>query len=188
MKKGLIVVIVIVVILLIVGGTLIGSYNGLVSAQESLQKTASDIDTQLQRRNDLIPNLVNTVKGYAAHEEEVFTAVADARARMAGAESIEEKSAANSDVESALSRLLVVAEAYPELQANQNFINLQDELAGTENRIQVARTRYNEEAQTYNQKVRSFPTSILAGMFGFEPATYFEAPESAKEAPVVDFS
>ena len=188
MKKGLIAVVVIIIILVIVGFALAGSYNGLVAAQESLQKTSSDIDTQLQRRNHLIPNLVNTVKGYAAHEEDVFTAVSDARSRMAGAESIEEKSAANAEVESALSRLLVVAEAYPQLQANQNFINQQDELAGTENRIQVARTRYNEEAQSYNQKVRSFPTCILASMFGLETATDFEAPEGAREGPTVDFS
>lgn len=188
MKKGLIVVIVIVVILLIVGGTLMGSYNGLVSAQEDVQMAASNIDADLQRRNDLIPNLVSTVKGYAAHEEEVFTAVSDARAKMAGASTMAEKSEANADIESALSRLLVVVENYPELQANQNFINLQDELAGTENRIKTSRNDYNEVAQTYNRKVRSFPSSILAGMFGFEPVSYFEAADSAREAPVVDFS
>ena len=145
----------------------------------------SQIDVQLQRRHDLIPNLVATVKEYAAHEEEVFASVAEARSKLAGAASISEMAEADAELSSALSRLLAIAEAYPELKANQNFINLQDELAGTENRIATARRDYNQTARSYNTSIRRFPTNIIAGMFGFESVDYFEASEAGRETPDV---
>ena len=140
-KKVLIIVVAVIAVIAIIGGMIAGSYNGLVSKQEDVKKQDSAIQTQLQRRADLIPNLVSTVKGYAAHEEEVYTALADARAKLSGASNPAEYTEANNAFDSALSRLLVVVENYPDLKANENFINLQDELAGTENRIAVARKR-----------------------------------------------
>jgi LemA protein len=135
----------------------------------------------------LIPNYVETVKGYARHEREVLLEVTKARARVAGASSIEGKIGANNQLSSALARLLVVVERYPDLKANQNFIRLQDELAGTENRVAVERRRYNEAVRIYNTKIRSFPTNFLAGMFGFRRAELFQAPEAAREPPKVKF-
>jgi LemA protein len=145
------------------------------------------VENQLQRRYDLIPNYVETVKGYAAHEKEVFVKVTEARSRVASAGSISDKIQANNSLSSALSRLLVVVERYPELKANTNFIRLQDELAGTENRLAVERRRYNETVKAYNIKIRRFPTNIFAGMFGFEKATFFEVPKERQEAPKVKF-
>lgn len=147
----------------------------------------SVVETQLQRRADLIPNLVNTVKGYASHEEDVFTAVADARTALSGAKTVDELNSAQSQLDSAVSRLLAIAESYPDLKANENFINLQDELAGTENRISVARQDYNNAAKEYNTKIQSFPASIIAGLFHFEKADYFTATAEAATAPAVDF-
>jgi LemA protein len=141
----------------------------------------------LQRRADLIPNLVETVKGYAAHEREIFTEVAASRARLLAARGPDEAAAANGQLTSALGRLLVIAEAYPQLRASENFQRLQDELAGTENRIAVERRRYNEAVRDYNRRIRSFPTSLMARMFGFEGKTYFEADASAREVPRVQF-
>ncbi|NLA83149.1 MAG: LemA family protein [Clostridiales bacterium] len=152
---------------------------------ENVESAWSQIDIQLQRRSDLIPNLVATVKKYAEHEEEVFTSVSDARARLAGAGSVSELAEADAELTGALSRLLAIAESYPELKANENFINLQDELAGTENRISTARRDYNEAARTYNTTRRRFPANIFAGIFGFESVEYFEASEGSRENPDV---
>lgn len=187
MKKKGIVIISIAVILIVVIGILVSGYNGLVKLEESADTAYADVQVQLQRRSDLIPNLVNTVKGYAAHETEVYTAVSDARARLAGASTVEETAAADSELSSALSRLLAISEAYPELKANENFLSLQDELAGTENRIGVARRDYNEVVREYNVKIRSFPTSIFANIFGFEKKTQFAADAEAQNAPSVNF-
>lgn len=187
MKKKGIVIIAIIAVVVIIAGSLIGSYNSLVKLEAGVDASYADVQVQLQRRNDLIPNLVNTVKGYAEHETEVFTAVSDARAKLAGASTVEETIQADGELSQALGRLLAISEAYPELKANENFLSLQDELAGTENRIGVARKDYNGVVQEYNVKIRSFPTSILAGMFGFEKKELFAAEEGAQNAPSVSF-
>jgi len=179
--------IVVVVILLIFFLSIKGMYNSLVRLDEGIKGAWAQVENQLQRRYDLIPNYVETVKGYAKFEKDVLLKVTEARARVGGAGSVKEKIDANNELSSALSRLLVVVERYPDLKANQNFIRLQDELAGTENRIAVERRRYNEAVRAYNVKIRSFPTNILAGMFGFSRAEFFEAPAEAKEAPKVKF-
>ena len=184
-KKRIIIIIIAIVVLLAVW--LIKGYNGLVTLEESTDTAFADVQVQLQRRSDLIPNLVNTVKGYAAHETEVYTAVSDARAKLAGATTVDEVNEAEGEMSSALSRLLAISESYPELKANENFLSLQDELAGTENRIGVARKDYNEVVQKYNIKIRSLPTSIFANMLGFERKELFAADESAQSVPSVDF-
>ena len=177
----------IVAAIVIVVGMLFSSYNGLVSMNENVTGKWAQVENQLQRRSDLIPNLVNTVKGYAAHETEVFTAVADARAKLGGAKTVAETNAANSEMNSALSRLLMVAENYPELKSNTNFTQLQDELAGTENRIAVARKDYNDAVQVYNAKIKSLPASLYAGALGFTARDYFKADEAAQKVPQVKF-
>jgi LemA protein len=164
-----------------------GTYNTLVSLDEGVKEAWAQVETQLQRRYDLIPNYVETVKGYAKQEKDVFIKVTEARSRVGQAQTIPDKIEANNELTSALSRLLVVVEQYPELKSNQNFLRLQDELAGTENRIAVARRRYNEAVKTYNVAVRSFPQNLVAKMFSFEKATFFEAPEAAKAPPKVEF-
>jgi len=187
MKKGTIILIIIIAVLAVVILPAVSSYNRLVALSEDVETALSQIDNQLQRRNDLIPNLVNTVKGYAAHEEEIFTRIADARSRLIGAGSLEEKAEASEELSGALSRLLAIAENYPELKANENFRQLADELAGTENRIATARRDYNNAARVYNTTIRRFPTVIIANIFGFERYEYFEADESARQAPEVNF-
>lgn len=186
-KSALIVVVVLVVVLLVPFSYLKGTYNSLVSMDEGVKGAWAQVENQLQRRYDLIPNYVETVKGYARHEKEVFIKVTEARSRVAGAGTIGEKIEANNQLSSALARLLVVVERYPELKANTNFIRLQDELAGTENRIAVERRRFNETVKVYNIKIRSFPTNLIAGMFGFEKAAFFEVPKERQEAPKVKF-
>lgn len=178
---------VVVGVIVIIAAMLALGYNNLVKLEAQVDTAFSDVQVQLQRRSDLIPNLVNTVKGYASHETEVFTAVADARAKLAGAATVEEASAADAELSSALGRLLAISESYPELKSNENFLSLQDELAGTENRIGVARKDYNEAVQSYNVKIRTFPTSILANIFGFEKKPLFEADEGAQSVPQVNF-
>jgi LemA protein len=186
-KTTLIVIGIIVLLLLIPFLYLKGTYNSLVRMDEGVKAAWAQVENQLQRRYDLIPNYVETVKGYAKHEQEVFLKVTEARSKAAGAGAISEKIAANNELSSALARLLVVVEQYPELKANTNFIRLQDELAGTENRIAVERRRFNETVKVYNVKIRSFPTNFIAGMFGFEKATFFKVPEEKQEAPKVKF-
>ena len=186
-KKSLTVGIIVAVIVIALIGSIAGSYNNLVKLRENVTSAQSVVETQLQRRADLIPNLVNTVKGYASHEEDVFTAVADARTALSGAKTVDELNSAQSQLDSAVSRLLAIAESYPDLKANENFINLQDELAGTENRISVARQDYNDAAKEYNTKVQSFPASIIARLFHFEKADYFTATAEAATVPAVDF-
>lgn len=193
MKKSTIIIIVVAVIAVIWG---ISGYNGLLSMDEGVQTKWADVETQYQRRADLIPNLVNTVKGYAAHESETLQAVVEARAKATSmnidpsnmsAEQIANFQKAQDGVSSALSRLLVTVEKYPDLKANENFKELQVQLEGTENRISVARRDYNESARKYNTTLRSFPKNILAGMFGFEKKAYFEAQEGSEQAPTVQF-
>ncbi len=190
MKNGTKVLIGIGVVVLLAVFWFFGTRNSLVSLKEDVEMQQSQIETTLQRRSDLIPNLVATVKGYATHEEEVFTEIADARSKLAGSiESgdMESISEANNALDSALGRLLAISENYPDLKASEQFIALQDELAGTENRIAVARQYYNEKVKTYNTTVQKIPTSIVAGISGYYPMQYFEADESAKEVPEVNF-
>lgn len=165
-----------------------GRYNSLVREEESVNKEFSNISVQLQRRNDLIPNLVNTVKGYAAHETEIFTAVTNARERMLSASTIDDAAAADTELTNSLGRLLAIAEAYPDLKANENFLSLQDQLEGTENRIGTARRDYNEAVNIYNTRIRSFPSNIIAGLFGFQKHELFIAKEGAQEVPDVNFT
>lgn len=176
---------IIAVVLVILWG--IGSYNGLVSVDQKTKESYSQIQNQLQRRADLIPNLVETVKGYAKQEKEVIQSVTDARAKLAGARTVQEQAAANNELNSALSRLLVVVENYPNLKSDANFRQLMDELAGTENRISVARRDYNAAVKEYNVKIKKFPTVIMARLFGFNEKQYFEADPNAQKAPNVKF-
>ena len=166
---------------------LISGYNGMVSKQENVESTLADLDVMLQRRADLIPNLVSTVKGYASHETEIIDKVTDARTKLLNASSIDEKSNANNELTSSLNALMVVVENYPDLKSSENFIQLSDELAGTENRIAVARKDYNNAVKNFNTTIKKFPNNLLAGMFGFEKAVYFEADESSTEVPNVSF-
>src|SRR5512132_525521 len=163
------------------------TYNDLVGMQEQAKTAWAQVENQLQRRNDLIPNYVETVKGYAKQETTIFTAIADARARMAGARNPAETIAANNQLESALARLLVVVENYPVLKSSENFMRLQDELAGTENRIATERMRYNEVVRDYNVRIRRFPANLVAGAFNFAAMPLFEAPAAAKVVPQVKF-
>jgi LemA protein len=163
------------------------SYNTFVSQEEAIKGQWAQVENQLQRRNDLIPNLVETVKGYAAHESGVFEAVAASRAKLAGAKTPEDKIAAANEQSSALSRLLLVVENYPQLKANEQFNRLTDELAGTENRISVERKRYNDKVQEYNTQRRRFPSNVTATVFRFKEYPYFQAPAEAKQVPKVNF-
>lgn len=188
MRKGIIILVVLVVIAAFAASTIGGTYNRLVALDERVNSQWAQVESQLQRRWDLIPNLVETVKGYAAHEQEVFKAVADARSKLAGGGlSVEERVEAANQLESALARLLVIVENYPQLKADQTFIKLQDELTGTENRLSVERMRYNEAVQELNRQLRTFPTVLYARLFGFDARAYFEAGDEAKNAPKVNF-
>ena len=163
------------------------SYNRFVSQEEAIKTQWAQVENQLQRRNDLIPNLVETVKGFAAQEQQVFQAIADSRAKLAGARTPDEKMAAANEQSSALARLLVIVENYPQLRSNEQFARLMDELSGTENRLTVARGRYNERIQEYNTLRRSFPSNITGKIFGFAEYPYFEAPKEAQAVPKVQF-
>lgn len=186
-RASTVAVVAVLAAVLIGGLWYVGVRNGLVAGEEAVDGAWSEIDNQLQRRSDLIPNLVATVKGFAKQELAVFSEIAEARARMAGAGSVAEKAAAYNEMQSALGRLLVVVENYPDLKSNRNFLGLQDELAGTENRIAVARKRYNDQVRSFNTRIRQFPASAVAGGMGMERRDYFEIDEAARVAPTVTF-
>ena len=186
-KKGIIIIAIIAAVVLILGISLISTNNNLVSMETKVDAALANIDTNLQRRADLIPNLVNTVKGYAAHEQAVLDSVTAARAQLAGASTVGEKAEADSALTAALNNLLVIVENYPDLKASANYIQLADELAGTENRIAVARRDYNNAVQEYNTAIRKFPANLVAGMFGFEKRDFFQASASAQDVPTVQF-
>lgn len=186
MKSTTWIIVAIVAIVLVTA--VAGTYNRLVSLDESVSTAWAQVENVLQRRYDLIPNLVSTVKGYATHEKELLEEITRLRSQWASSQTTAEKVAAAGELEQALGRLLLVAERYPDLKASRNFLALQDELAGTENRIAVERRRYNEAVRTYNTAVRRFPQNILARLLGFEPSrTYFEAAEAAQSVPRVEF-
>lgn len=179
---------VIILIIVILGGGYIINYNGLVSAKENIESEQSNIDVQYKRRADLIPNLIETVKGYSAHETAIIDEITEARKALLGAESLTDRGNADEELTNAINKLIVDVENYPDLKADSTYLSLMDELEGTENRISVARRDYNEKVRTYNNKVIRFPSSIIAGMNGFEKCDYFEAGESDKENVKVDFS
>ncbi len=187
MKKSNMGLIIIIAIVVIIGIMLISGYNGMISKQEKVENALSNLDVMLQRRADLIPNLVNTVKGYTNHENEVVDKVTEARTKLVNANSVEEKNTANEELTSSLKALMVVVENYPDLKSSENFINLSDELSGTENRISVARKDYNDAVNTFNTTIKKFPNNLLAGIFGFEKAEYFRADEKSQEVPSVNF-
>ncbi|GKI23116.1 hypothetical protein CE91St19_25180 [Odoribacter laneus] len=196
MKKGYIVLIVIGVIILAIFLWFRGSYNGMVKMSETVSAQWSNVENQYQRRLDLIPNLVNTVKGYAAHEQQTLTDVVNARAKATQTQinfeqldeaSMQRLNRTQGELSSALSRLMAISESYPDLKANQNFLELQAQLEGTENRIAVERRKFNDTVRTYNAYIRQFPKNIIAGMFGFTPKPYFEANAGAENAPKVEF-
>lgn len=188
MKKTWSIVIAIVIVLAIIIIPIVSGYNKLVTLEQNVNVAESNIDTQLQRRSDLIPNLVNTVKGYASQEKDIFTNIANARSKLAGATNVTDQANADSELSNALSRLLVVVERYPDLKSNQNFQDLSVQLEGTENRIAIARQDYNTAVTTYNTKRKSFPTNIVALIFGFQEKSLYKASEGAQEVPSVDFS
>ena len=183
MKKSWIIIAIIAILAIGV----VSQYNNLVTLETSVDAKWAQVENQLQRRADLIPNLVNTVKGYASHEERVFSEIASARSRLLSAGDPSAKMEANNSLDLAVGRLLAIAESYPELKADKSFVRLQDELAGTENRIAVERMRYNESVQEWNRTVRRFPTVVIARLFGKDARPFFEAAESAKEVPEVKF-
>ncbi|MCH7985108.1 MAG: LemA family protein [Acidobacteria bacterium] len=188
MKKIWIVLIVVAVLILMVGGSLVSRRNEMVRKSESINATWAQVDVVMQRRADLIPNLVATVKGIAAQEQTVFGNIANARAAMMGARTPRERIAANNQLDGALGRLFVIVENYPQLRSNENFLRLQDELAGTENRIAIERRRYNESLRDYNTYIGLFPNNLVAGFSGFtRNEDYFEAAQAAREAPQVEF-
>ena len=187
MGKGVKMAVVVGVLVLLVGGWLIKGYNGVIRMDEDVKEKWAQVENQLKRRYDLIPNLVETVKGYAAHEREIFTAIAEARTKYFAAQSVGEKVEASRGLEGALSRLLMLQENYPQLKANENFLKLQDSLEGTENRIAVERRTYNEVAQRFNTMIRTFPRNFVASMLGFSSKAYFEAAAGAEKAPEVKF-
>ena len=187
-NNGLKITLIIVAILLIISIPIVGSYNKLVNLEQQVNNAESNIDTQLQRRSDLIPNLVSTVKGYASQEKDIFTDIANARSKLSGATNVQDQANADSELSNALSRLLVIVERYPDLKSNQNFKDLSIQLEGTENRIAVARQDYNTAVTNYNTKRRRFPTTIIASMFGFEEKPLYKASANAADVPSVDFS
>jgi len=191
LKKGWIMgaggFLVLLFLVLLIGGYIWVTYNRLVKQDEAIKALWAQVETQLQRRSDLIPNLVEVVKGYAKHEKEIFENVAEARAKLAGAQTVDQKISAANELSGVLGRLLAIAENYPNLKANESFNRLMDELAGTENRIAVERKRYNDGVLSFNQLIRRFPVNLIAQSFDFQKGVYFEAPESKQEVPKVEF-
>jgi LemA protein len=188
MKKGIVVLAVLVLIAIVFAGMFISSRNEMVRKNEAVKSDWAQVDVVLQRRADLIPNLVETVKGFAAQEQTVFHDIASARSALLGAQTPADKIAANGQLDGALGRLLLIVENYPQLKSNENFLRLQDELAGTENRIAVERKRYNDAVQDYNTYIGLFPNNVFAGWAGFQRNNaYFAAPEAARQAPKVQF-
>lgn len=188
-KKTIIILIAVVVVIGLIVGIFAGSYNNFVKMEEDVQAAQSTVSVYLQRRADLIPNFVETVKGYSDYEQSTLTAVTEARSAVKNATTVGEQDAAQQQLDGAISVWVnAVTEAYPELKANEQYVALQDELAGSENRIATARKDYNDVAKEYNTSIRKFPSNIIAGMFGFEKAEYFAADESASQVPTVDFS
>ncbi|MDE0583356.1 MULTISPECIES: LemA family protein [Planococcus] len=187
MKKLLIPLLLVVGLIVVAIAVFGSSYNNFVQLEEDVNQSYAQLESQLQRRLDLIPNLVETVKGFADQEQEVIDSVTEARSSMANAGSVEEQAEADAELSGALSRLLVVVENYPEIRSSENFQQLSDELAGTENRIAVARQDYNGSVTEFNREVRSFPGNMVAGIFGFDEKEYFEADAGAEDAPDVDF-
>ncbi len=186
-KKSTVIILTVAGVILLCVIWVVSGYNALVAKNLAVENAYSNIESQLQRRADLIPNVVNTVKGYAAHETAVFDAVNEARTKMMGAQSTADSLAADGELTQALGRLFAISEAYPELKASENFAALQDELEGSENRVNTARLDYNEAVKSLNTKIRSFPSNIIAKMFGFEEKEMFQAQESAQQAPQVSF-
>ncbi|MGV8982249.1 LemA family protein [Clostridium sp.] len=188
MNKTLRTIAIVVAVILVITMPIIGGYNKMVSLEQKVKVTEGNIDTQLQRRSDLIPNLVETVKGYATQEKDIFIQIAEARSKLGGAQTVGDKAQADSELGGALSRLLVVVEKYPDLKSSQNFRDLTVALEGTENRIGIARLDYNKSVDNFNTTIKKFPGSIIAGIFRFQEKAYYKASESAKELPKVDFS
>lgn len=186
-STGTILLIVFIVWGIITVGFVMSSYNKIVTAQEGVESSYSNIETQLQRRADLIPNLVKTVKGYMEHEKDVIDSITESREKLLSADNIQDIAEANEELSEAINNLLVLVENYPDLKASENFIELQDELAGTENRIATSRRDYNEAVRTYNTKIKRFPGMFIAKLFGFEKAEYFKAKEGSAETPDVEF-
>jgi len=190
-KRGTIILLVVVAVIVIIAfsvfGFVRGTYNQLVQMDESVNGAWAEVENNLQRRYDLIPNLVNTVKGFAQQEKDVLLGVTEARSKVGGAGNVNQRIEAENELSGALSRLLMVVENYPQLKSDANFRQLQDELAGTENRLAVARKRYNDVVRNYNVVLRSFPQNIIAGMFGFEKKDFYDAPEAAQATPEVQF-
>jgi LemA protein len=174
-------------LVIVAGLWLMSAYNGLVTFRQAVKNAWAQIDVQLKRRHDLIPNIVNTVKGYAAHEKDTFERVINARAKATSATSPAESIKAEGELSSALARLLAVSEAYPQLKANQNFLSLQEELTSTENRVAYARQFYNDSVTKLNTQIQTFPTVVIAGLFGFKEEPFFETPAEEKAAPAVEF-
>jgi LemA protein len=188
MKVFLGIVVVLVIIALLFGGMYVSRRNQMVTLNETVKSDWAQVDVVLQRRSDLIPNLVETVKGFAAHEETVYNDIAQARAALGGAQTPKDKIAANGQLDGALSRLLLIVENYPQLKSNENFLRLQDELAGTENRIAIERKRYDDAIQAYNTYITLFPNNVIAGMAGFQRNdAYFAATEASRAVPKVQF-
>ena len=187
MKKGIVVLIIVAVVVIGLFSWVKGIYNGMVKADEGVQAAWSQVENVYQRRADLIPNLVETVKGYASHEEGVFAKVTEARAGLMNANTVSDMADANNQLTQSLKSLFAVAEAYPELKASENFQNLQNQLSDTEDKIAYSRQFYNDTVLMYNNKCETFPGNIFAGMFGFKTADFFNAPEGAAQAPRVEF-